>query len=309
MNEVLKKLLESNILSEESRTELEEAFSKTLNEAVDKAVEEATEATTIKVTTELHEKYVSDRESLIDAIDTKVNQLMDKEVNELKEDIRSYRDLEAESTIEIAKEKQRLAETLKKDMATLVDKLDLFLEARIDAEFETIRGDLQEAKKLNFGRQIIEAFSAEYRKYFVNPTKTEAQLQEANEKIDTLNKKYKNMKKDKDALTRKIKVESVLAPLSGNSRDLMESILSTVPTEKIEESYKTYINRVLKESAPVTKPAKSSKSKPVHESTLPPMSDTFIITGDEPIEESVNNEPTVADKERLALMQLAGITL
>ena len=44
-------------------------------------------------------------------------------------------------------------------------------------------------------------------------------------------------------------MESVLAPLTGQQRDIMEAILCKVDTNNLEEGYKTFIGRVLREAA------------------------------------------------------------
>lgn len=248
MNEILKKLLESELLSEDSKQELAEAFQAQLAEAI----EEAKAAAAAETKVELHEQFAAQKEQLVEAVDRTVNEFIVAEFAALKDDIKAFRDLEAEKTIELAKEKTKLSETLKADMATLVSQLDKFLEERFVAEFQDIREDLIKAKEADFGREVFESFLPMYRKYFVNPTNTESELSEAKVKLGKLNKKYKNVKQEKDALYRRIRVESVLAPLTGTNRDLMESILSSVATEKLEEAYKQYLPRVLKDSVDTT---------------------------------------------------------
>lgn len=311
MNEILEKLLNSEILNDESKKELEEAFKSTLDEAVAKAVAEAKEETSAQTKIELHEQFAQQKELLIDAVESKVNDFLLSEMDSLKGDIKAFRDLEAEKAIELAKEKTKLAERLQKDMGQLVEKLDTFLEMRISTEFKTLKSDIFEAKKLGFGKKIFEAFLPEYRKYFVDPNETEAELNEAKIKLDRLNSKYKNVRKEKEALYRKVKLESVLTPLSGRHRDLMESILSSVQTEKLEEAYKLYINKVLKESngAPAAKAiTESAKPKKTTKTTAAaPVQESFVVTGDQ--ESQVVSEAVVDElaDTKTYFMKLAGI--
>ena len=291
MNEILKKLLESEILTEASKTELEDAFKTTLEEAVTQAVEEAKADTIAQTKLELHEQYTKQKEMLIEAIDAKVNDF-----------------LIAEAGVKLAEEKTQLGKQLKEDMATLVGKLNSFLEARIYAEFSEIKADLQEAKKLDFGRQIFEAFLPEYRKNFVDATKTETELHEAKCKLDTLNKKYKNVKKEKEALYRKVKLKEVLSPLSGRQKDIMESILMSYETSRLDEAYKMFINKVLKESVDTD----TKKDTVLSESAAPAKDydfDTVIITGDtQPttIVESVEDDK-FSNSIAYDFMRLAGL--
>lgn len=308
MNEILKKLLESEILTEASKTELEDAFKITLEEAVTQAVEEAKSETIAQTKLELHEQYTKQKEMLIEAIDAKVNDFLISEMKTLKQDIKDFRDLEAEAGVKLAEEKKQLGKQLKEDMATLVGKLNSFLEARIYAEFSEIKADLQEAKKLDFGRQIFEAFLPEYRKNFVDATKTETELHEAKCKLDTLNKKYKNIKKEKEDLYRKVKLKEVLSPLSGRQKDIMESILMSYETSRLEEAYKMFINKVLKESVDTD----TKKDTVLSESAAPKKDydfETVIITGDtqpSTIVESVDDDK-LSNSIAYDFMRLAGL--
>jgi hypothetical protein len=307
MNEILKKLLESELLSEESRQELADAFQAQLAEAI----EEAKAAATAETKVELHEQFAQQKEQLVEAVDRTVNEFIVAEFAALKDDIKAFRDLEAEKTIELAKEKAALGKTLKEDMATLVKQLDKFLEERFVVEFQDIRDDLLKAKEADFGREVFESFLPVYRKYFVNPTKTESELSEAKIKLGKLNKKYKNVKQEKDSLYRKIRVESVLAPLSGTNRDLMGSILSSVATEKLEEAYKQYLPRVLKESVNTSKTAitESATTGLGDEHLVARVVDidaALVVTGDTAgrIDESVDETSSLASQ----FQRLAGIT-
>lgn len=306
MNEILKKLLESEILSDDSKQELTEAFDAHIAEIV-----EETKANAIAdVKVELHEQFAREKDQLIEAVDKTINEFIIAEFAALKDDIKAFRDLEAEKAIELAKEKRQLGKTLKEDMSKLVAKLDSFLEERFAAEFKEMRTDLMEAKKADVGRRMVEAFAHEYRKYCVNPNEVERELNEAKVKLNTLSKKYKNVKKQKEDLYRKVRVESVLAPLSGTKRDLMDSILSSVATEKLEEAYKLYLPRVLKDGTTVTESVDSTtmineainsiNDKLVSESS-------HIVTGDtqvQRIDEGTEQHPSTLIGE---FTRLAGI--
>jgi hypothetical protein len=92
MDELLKKLLESEVLTEDTKNEIKEGFQK-LREQVAEETRAETEA---QVRTELAEKYVADKTALVEALDTKAEEFLTKEIDELKESIESFRDLEAE---------------------------------------------------------------------------------------------------------------------------------------------------------------------------------------------------------------------
>ncbi len=243
MDELLKKLLEAEILSEDSKKELEEAFSTQLNEAIELAKKEATET----VRAELTEQWINERDALIEAIDTKVNDFLGEELDELKSDISSFRDLEAEMATKLVEAKEEMSEELQGDLAELVEKLDAFLEIRLGAEIEELREDISQVKKLEFGRKVFESFVKEYRNNFISDDSIEAELRESKEFIKTLQTKYEETEAAKEELRRTVKMESILKPLNGKHRDIMETILKTVETDSLEEGYKTFIGRVIKE--------------------------------------------------------------
>jgi hypothetical protein len=297
MNELLSKLLESELLTEESKQELTAAF----NDHIVKVTEEATLQATADVTAQLHEQHLHEKDMLIEAIDQKVNEFLTKEFLTLKEDVSNYKNLESDYTMKLAKEKKQLGEQFKKDLKVMAEKMDSFLETRITAEFDQIKKDIYEAKKLDFGRKIFEAYSKEFKTTFVDPDQTEAELMEAKVKLDKLNKKYKNIKKDNEQLLHKVKVESTCSKLSGSSRELMESILQNVATDKVTDTYKLYINRVLKES---TQPTEAKET--IVESVETRWPEFKINTGDGFIQPQINE--AVSDNSFISEMtRLAGI--
>lgn len=290
---------------------------------MDQVVESAKQEAVTKTTIELHEKYLQQREETLAALDLKVNTFLESEITALKDDIKNFRDLEEEHVMEIAKEKIRMGELLAEQIAVLVEKADAFIELRIEKEVEALKEDILETRKLDFGRRIFEAFLPEYRQQFVDGDSLEKELHEAKTTIDSLKGKFKDVKKEKDELARKVKMESVLKPLEGNARELMESILGGIATERLDEVYKTYIGKVLKESevqqeaaqeVPQKEPTITSKetepkAKTVTESAKPIKTytgGTFVVTGDS------NQEPEttiVSEGEDLMshYMKLAGI--
>ena len=77
--------------------------------------------------------------------------------------------------------------------------------------------------------------------------KTEEQLKEAETKLASMERNQK--------------LQDVLQPLSGRSREVMEAILRNVDTKNLEEGYKTFIGRVLRETSEDDKTAKDSEKE------------------------------------------------
>lgn len=311
MDELLKKLLAAEVLTEDTKNEIKTAFETMISEVTTKAKEEAEE----KIRVELTEQFIADREKLIEALDTKAEEFFTKEIEELKEDINNFRDLEVEFAEKEVKLKKQLQETVKGDMQTLVKELDEYLEMTLTSEFEELKESLEEARKNNLGMKIFEAFEQTFRARYVDENKVQLALSEATEELNTKNKELKKLKEEFATLTHAKKLAEVLEPLAGRSREVMEAILKTQPTEKLDETYKKYIGRVLTESATTVTHTAEKDEKVLAESdkSEKPVTEvkTVVKTGDtpaRPVSESVEAPVRVLDDNaRNSLRRLAGI--
>lgn len=311
MDELLKKLLAAEVLTEETKVELEAAIKKQLDEAMDVARQQAT----VEVTAQLEEQWIQEREILIEALDTKVSEVLTDELSELKEDIERFRDLEAEFAEKLVEAKSEMATQLKDDIDTLVEKLDKFLEIRLTAEVEELREDIEVVRKNQFGKKVFEAFVAEFKNHYELDDQTskieeaEQRLQDALTALEETEKKLAKMERSK-------KLEQVLSPLSGRTREVMEAILKNVDTNMIEEAYKTYISRVVKETSSkedVKEGKTSEKETKVLAEDAKPAKGGVVKTGDtkEQIDESVKLDqevkPGISNEEKARLRRLAGL--
>lgn len=256
MDELLEKIFASEVLTEDNKKELKEAFTKALEEAT---VEARTQAET-QAKAEIAEQFVADKEALVEAIDTKLDEGLEKELAEFKEDILNFRDLEVEYAGKLVEARAELAEVVKKDMAELVEGLDQFLEARISSEIKELKEDIEASKKLQFGAKIFESFAKEFKNKFLNEDETILELAAAKEelataqtKLDEATKELKNTKREKE-LTRVLESLAV----GSRPREVMEVLLKTVPTEGLQEAYGKFIGKILHENA-VNVEAKSEK--------------------------------------------------
>ena len=284
MNELLQKLVESELLTEDSKNELTEALQATLNEAVEAAKQE----TEIKVRAELTEAFVTEKEALVEAIDTKVEDYLARHMEELNEDISAFRDLEAEYAQRLVEERSAIAETVKSDMAELIEQLDAFTEKCLEEEFAELEESIAEVKKYQFGKEIYEAVAKTFETKFADTNETLNQLKEAQEELASTKKALNEAAKKFNAVQRQSKMNEVLEPLSGLSREIMETILKTAPTDKLEETYDKFIGRVLHEA--VTKSEKESDTAPVLAESKNEQIDeneTVVVTGDK-LTESIN---------------------
>lgn len=307
MDQLLQKLMEAEVLTEETKKELLAAFQAKLDEATG----QARESTAADVRAQLTEQWVQERDALIEAVDTKVTEFLKSELDELKGDIEKFRDLEAEYAEKLVEAKTEMGEEVKKDLAELVEKLDTFLEIRLAAELEELEEDIKSVRQNEFGKKIFETFVEEFRLNYADEGSTEASLRETQKRLDDALIALEGAESERQSLRRKIKLEQVLSPLNGRSRDIMEAILKTVSTDKLDEGYKTFIGRVLKEST-VTEDASEKEGKKVlaegaseKKKTAAPVK-TSVVTGDT-AEKKEETKESLSPQARKFLQESAGI--
>ena len=311
MEELLNKLLEADVLSEDTKKELEETIKTRLEEAEKAAKEEAEKA----VRAELTEQWVKERDALIDAVDAKVTEYLENETSELREDIERFRDLEAEQAEKLVEAKGEMAGELKKDLQELIERLDAFLEIRLATEFDELREDLDDQKKKDLGRRIFEAVAEEYRDNWIDDESTEAELAETRERLDDTEKALEESERKRETLERERKLEEILEPLEGRTRDVMEAILKNVATGQLDEGYKTFIGRVLKEAENESEKtsekedevlAEDKKESSENEKKL---EEGVSVTGDAETDESEEDESSkqLSEETRRRLQKLAGV--
>lgn len=308
MKELLQKLLEAEVLTEETKAELEGAFTSQLEEAIAAAKEE----TAADVRAELTEEWVNEKENLVEAIDTKVGEMCSTEFEELKEDIERFRDLEADFAEKLVEAKAAMSDELKGDLAELVEKINSFLEIRLAAEMEELHEDITEQRKNMFGRKIFEAYAEEFTMDYADEESAEATLRETEERLKEAQEALDESERKTAKMERSIKMEEVLSPLDGKQKEVMEAILRNVDTQSLEEGYKTFIGRVIRENEEADSEKEgevlaegASEEDGEKDETLV---EGDVVTGDtdEVIEESENLNPEMA--QRIAHLQmLAGI--
>ena len=293
MDEILQKLLESELLSEDVKAEISQKWQL----VVEAKMAELKESALLEVRAELAEQWTKERDALVESLEKFVDEQITEELNELKSDIERFRDLEAEYAGKIVAEKAEMAVKVQEDLDQLVDKIDSFFEIRLTEEFEELKEDIEVVKQNHFGRQIFEAFVNEFSKSFVDEESIQAQLQIAESKLEDASKKIAKLEADKKGMLRESKMAEVLKPLSGSKREQMSFILQNVETAKLEEAYNQFIGRVLKEEKQEPAPAAQVISEG---------KDTKVVTGEQ-IDEGKKEVAAPKDSKLDSLRALAGI--
>lgn len=315
MDELLKKLLEAEILSPETKQELESSIQAQLSEAVEQAKAQAT----ADVTAQLNEQWITERDILIETLDEKVTEALEQELNDLREDVERFRDLEAEYAEKLVEAKYDLAEQLKTDMNELVNRIDAFVEIKLSEELAELKSDIESTRKNEFGRKVFEAFLAEFKTHYTEDNAIEGKLNETAQRLEDTTKALAEAESTIASFERNKKMGQVLAPLTGRSREVMEAILKNVDTALLEDAYATYIGRVVKESSNDDKTSEK-EDKVLAEGESKDSVDGVVVTGDDKValEEAVvmesqdveKNSPaktSISQEERARLRRLAGL--
>jgi len=278
MDEILKKLLESDLLSEETKSELSTQWTA----AVEAKKAEMKEEVILEVRSELSEQWVQERDALIEKVDSFVTEHLKTEIAELQGDIERFRDLEVEYSERLVEEKQKLAEEVADELDQLVDKIDTFFELRLSEEIEELKEDLEVVKQNDFGRRIFEAYATEYAKSYVDEDAVQSKLTVAESKLVDAQKRLAELEADKNKMIREAKLQDILKPLSGGKREQMAFILQNVETSRLEEAYKHFVSRVLKEeAAPVAAVITEEKAEENQTQQVIAESKTTVVTGEE----------------------------
>lgn len=307
MDELLKKLLETDLLNEETKAELTEQVQSFIGAKLDEQRQLIEQEVRAEVTQSLSEQWIEERTALIESLDAKTDEILKAELAELKEDLERFRDLEAEKARELVEAKQELAETLEANIGQLAEMLDVFVFEKLNAELDELKEDITENKKLAFGRKMFESFVREYQMNFVSHTDVEKQLSENQEQLVAVQQQLSESQKALDSAVREKKMTELLSTVAaGKQRSVMETILKTVPTEKLEEAYGKFIGRVLNESVKPT----AKETGVLAEGAQTTTEQTVVLNGDtQPTASEIveSAQPKVENVDLQKLKRWAGV--
>lgn len=293
MDEILKKLLESELLSEETKAQISEQWTA----AADAFKTQVREEVSLTVRAELAEQWLTERDELVAKVDGFVTEALVKEITELKADIERFRDLEAEYAEKLVEEKHKLAEEVASELDALVDKIDAFFEVRLSAEIAELKEDLAVVKQNEFGRRIYEAFASTFAGAHDDKDSAAAKLRVTEAKLADAAKALNESEEQRNLMVREAKLEKLLAALTGKKREQMEMVLKNIETGRLEESYKFFIGRILKED--VAAPAATLTEGAAGEKK------TTVVTGDAaPVAQP---QTTQLDEGLARIKRLAGV--
>lgn len=246
MKEILSKLLESDLLTPESREQITEAF--------DLSMQQLIESKTAEIQATLVEQFQADREVLINRVEEFLNTNLASELNELKEDIAvansAADDLAVAHAAALVESRKELATVMNTQLDALVEHLDSFLEERMCEEFIELKEDIEEARKASFGKNLFEAYAKEFAQFKqADGQSVESKNAQLENQVNELRESLAQAELSAAAVLRENKMNEVLSALSGAKREQMAILLQSTPVEKLTEAYARFIPRVLKSLA------------------------------------------------------------
>jgi hypothetical protein len=360
MLDAFKQLVESGVMTEETQSVIEAAFSK--------KIEENRDQVTAQLREEFAQKYTHDKTVMVEAIDKMLSERLAAEMAELVEDKKALAEAKVayqhkmtsdskvlesfvlgqlgKELVEFQNDRQKVTENFhkleqfvvhalakeinefavdKRDLAET--KVKLVREARskfeeikskfiqrsaavvqeavttkLTSEIKQLKEDIDSARENSFGRRLFEAFAQEYSGSYLNEKsetskllkvieKKEQELAEAKNAIsqkDTIvESRDREIRITKDLMERKAVMSEMLAPLSADKREVMQSLLESVKTSKLRDAYDKYLPAVIEgEKRKVTKVA---------------LTESTAVTGDK------ESKPEVGLDNILDIRKLAGL--
>jgi DNA repair exonuclease SbcCD ATPase subunit len=230
--------------------------------------------------------------------------VMEQLTSELNEFHQDKQELVAEKVRLVKEGKEMIAETKREFISKASAKLAGIVETTLSTELSTLKEDIQTAKENMFGRKIFETFAAEFMGSHLAEGTTvsklsqeildvKAELAEAKEAVAAkealIEAADKKAARIAESATRKAKMDELLSPLAKDKRELMENLLESVATSKLQTAFNKYIPTVLNESvkAPTQTITESQKTE---------------ITGNK-----ASTQATESDADIINLKKLAGI--
>jgi uncharacterized protein YukE len=360
MLDAFKQLVESGVMTEETQSVIEAAFSK--------KIEENRDQVTAQLREEFAQKYTHDKGVMVEAIDKMLSERLAAEMAELVEDKKALAEAKVayqhkmksdakvlesfilgqlgKELVEFQNDRQKVTENfhkleqfvvhaLAKEINEFaVDKRDLaetkvklvreakskfeeikskFIQrsaavvqeavtSKLNSEIKQLKEDIDSARENSFGRRVFEAFAQEYSGSYLNEKsetskllkvieKKEQELAEAknamSQKDTIVESKDREIRVAKDLMERKTVMSEMLAPLSADKREVMQSLLESVKTSRLRDAYDKYLPAVVEgEKRKVTKVA---------------LTESTEVTGDK------ESKPQVGLDNILDIRKLAGL--
>jgi len=246
-----------------------------LNKKLDELANESQKVVEALLKEELSE-FRSERQQVAESL--KVAQtFVQKQLKEELEDFNKDRNALIEARVNFEKTKSQKINEAKKLFVENASKIsERVLRESLKAELSQLHEDLKESKQNMFGKKLFEAFANEFMSTQYNENTElkklskivesyKAKVNKLTEAVDyknnMLTEAKKEAKREKELRERNENLSTLLSPLNKSQRNVMQKLLESTPTHKLNESFNKYINVVLKEDNHVVDAGKTILSE------------------------------------------------
>ena len=196
-----------------------------------------------------------------------VHKLEDFVLKQLAEEVKDFaqdKKALAEQRVKIVREgKEELVKTKREFVKKAASAIEQSINESLKTEIGSFRADIKKARENDFGRRIFEAYVGEYMTSHLNESgevrKLQNELASLNESLEATKVEAAQQKQLTESVERKLnaandrisrehKLNELLSPLGKKERAVMEELLQTVKTDKLDEGFKKYIPAVLNEN-------------------------------------------------------------
>lgn len=250
MKELVTHLLEKEILTEEYAQQLQESLDSELAAVRAEVVEEQTVL--------LAEEWKKERQKIVEALDAEVNSVLEKELEKLKEDIQSYRDLEVEYEMRLLEETKKMKETLDADLNKLAELTESFIQLQMEAEITDLKESIEEARRNQTGQRIFEAYLAEFEAHYAIEGGVSGKASQLEKELKKTSAELEQLKESIAIRDKQEKIEKLIEPLSEAQKPVMASILNRVPMEEVDNTFKRSLEVLIRRDVSDGKDSKKS---------------------------------------------------
>jgi hypothetical protein len=231
---------------------------------------------------------------------------LSREIKEFSQD----RQAVVEAKVKLVAEGRKQLEVLKaKFIAESAKKVSGIVSTHLKGELSQLKEDIKIARENNFGRRLFEAFAGEFSVTHLNEkaetrkvlkalqVKDEA-LSEATARLNQVNKLVESKDREvriiKESSQREKTMGQLLSTLNAEKAEVMQALLESVQTPKLENAFNKYLPAVLNSGSIQSAPAK----KALNESVIGEA--TGNKTAKTTVEVDITETDNVIDIKRLA---------
>jgi len=212
---------------------------------------------------ELHSDRKSVHENFTKLEDFVVSALA-REIKEFHEDKKGVVETKVKLVREAKEQMKKLKDAFIKKSAKVVEDA---VSTQLGKELAQLREDISNARQINFGKKIFEAFASEYQSSYLNEKSETARLlkvvdeqmlkiEEAKKSIEekqaVIESKEKEISRSKDLMERKETMAELLKPLSKDKAEVMSQLLESVQTKDLKAAYTKYLAPVMDDKSTAT---------------------------------------------------------